>query len=57
MKRIKVIQLGIRGSMLRRGKCIDNASIETFFRHMENELNFNKIKNDEELIEIIYLSL
>lgn len=49
----KVIELGLRGSMSRRGKCVDNAPIETFFGHMKDEINFNKIEIYEELIKIV----
>ena len=35
--------LGVQQSMSRRGNCLDNAPIESFFGHMKDEINFKDI--------------
>jgi len=35
---------------IRRGRCVDNAPIETFFGHMKDEVDFNKFKTYEEVV-------
>lgn len=32
--------MGIRQSMSRRGNCLDNAPMESFFGHMKDELDY-----------------
>ncbi len=49
----KLSSLGTKQSMSRRGNCIDNAKIETFFGHFKDECLYNKAKNLNEVIEII----
>jgi transposase InsO family protein len=48
VKELKMIQ-----SMSRRGKCIDNAPIESFFGHMKDELDYKSCKTFEELRLVI----
>jgi len=44
----------ITGSHSRRGNCLDNACIESFFSHLKTELQINKIPiKEENIIEII----
>ncbi len=47
-------QMKIAGSHSRRGNCLDNACIESFFSHLKTELQINKrpIK-EENIIEVI----
>lgn len=44
---------GARQSMSRRGNCLDNAPIESFFGHMKDEVEYKKMRNFEELKEEI----
>lgn len=47
-------QLGIQGSHSRKGNCLDNACIESFFSHMKTEtLYFSQCKTEEELYQEI----
>lgn len=46
-------RLGILQSMSRKGKCLDNAPIESFFGHMKDELDYIKCKSYEELEEAV----
>jgi len=47
---IKVIkELGMIQSMSAKGKCIDNAPIESFFGHMKDELDYKSCKSFGEL--------
>lgn len=48
VKTFKLIQ-----SMSRKGNCIDNAPIESFFGHMKDEINHKTARTFEELKEII----
>lgn len=48
VKAFKLIQ-----SMSRKGNCIDNAPIESFFGHMKDEINHKTARTFEELKEII----
>lgn len=48
VKELKMIQ-----SMSRRGKCIDNAPIESFFGHMKDELDYKSCKTFDELRLVI----
>ncbi len=36
---------GIQQSMSRRGNCLDNAPIESFFGHLKDEVDFRRMKN------------
>ena len=45
--------LGLSASMSRRGKCVDTATIESFFGHMKDEVNFKVFQTFEEIVEII----
>lgn len=47
--RQKVSQAGFRQSMSRKGNCWDNASMESFFGHMKDELDLSDCKTLEEL--------
>jgi transposase InsO family protein len=40
-------------SMSRKGKCIDNAPMESFFGHFKDELDYENCKTFEELVEKI----
>jgi putative transposase len=40
--------LGVQQSMSRRGNCLDNAPIESFFGHMKDEINFKSLKSLED---------
>ena len=51
--RTKIEELGLIGSMSRRGKCVDNAPIETFFGHMKDEIEFKKLETYEEVVRAI----
>ena len=42
-------EYGVRQSMSRKGNCLDNAYIETFFGHLKDELRFKDCKNVKEL--------
>ena len=48
--REKVIAMGLKQSMSRRGNCWDNAPMESFFGHMKDEVDFKHIYSYEELI-------
>lgn len=51
-KRMK--EFGIRGSHSRKGNCLDNACIESFFSHLKTEtLYFSECKTEEELFQAI----
>ena len=45
--------MGLSSSMSRRGKCVDNAPIESFSGHMKDEVNFNILRTLEEIVEMI----
>ena len=40
-------------SMSRKGNCIDNAPMESFFGHLKDELDYKECKTFEELVEKI----
>lgn len=42
-------ELGMVQSMSRRGNCIDNAPIESFFGHLKDDMDFKQCKTFEEL--------
>lgn len=44
---------GIAQSMSRKGNCLDNAPIESFFGHMKDEINLKNCKSFEEVKEMI----
>lgn len=47
-------ELGITGSHSRKGNCLDNACIESFFSHMKTEtLYFSQCKTEEDLYQAI----
>lgn len=48
LKDNKIIQ-----SMSRKGNCIDNAPMESFFGHLKDELNYRECRTFEELVEKI----
>jgi transposase InsO family protein len=48
MKKLKFIQ-----SMSRKGRCIDNAPIESFFGHFKDEVDYKSCKTFEELHSLI----
>jgi transposase InsO family protein len=47
--RAKLVQLGINQSMSRRGNCLDNSPIESFFGHLKDEVDFRSCKNFTEV--------
>lgn len=51
---IKIIKdLGMTQSMSRKGNCIDNAPIESFFGHMKDDIDFKECRGFEELKDLI----
>jgi len=48
-----VKNLGMIQSMSRKGNCIDNAPIESFFGHMKDDIDYQDCKSFEELKETI----
>ena len=51
---IKMIKdLGMIQSMSRRGNCIDNAPIESFFGHMKDDVDYKECRGFEELRDLI----
>jgi len=48
-----VKDLGMVQSMSRKGNCIDNAPVESFFGHMKDEIDCRKCRFFEELREVI----
>ena len=44
---------GVRQSMSRKGVCLDNAPIESFFGHLKDELEYKSCRTLEELKEAI----
>jgi transposase InsO family protein len=49
----RVRQLNLTQSMSRKGNCVDNAPIESFFGHLKDELDLNNCSMFEELTEIL----
>jgi len=49
----KVKKLGLTQSMSRKGNCIDNAPIESFFGHLKDDIDCGQAKTFEELNGII----
>ena len=51
---IKMIKdLGMRQSMSRKGNCIDNAPIESFFGHMKDDIDYKDCRSFQELKDLI----
>ena len=46
-------RLQVTQSMSRRGNCLDNAPIESFFGHLKDEIDVSSCKNLKEAILII----
>lgn len=51
--RTRVKELGITQSMSRKGNCIDNAPVESFFGHLKDDADYSEAKNFGELKGII----
>lgn len=49
----KVKDMNLIQSMSRKGKCIDNSPIESFFGHMKDELNYKQARTFNELNDIM----
>jgi len=49
----KLKLLRVNQSMSRRGNCIDNAKMETFFGHFKDECPYNEANNLNEVIKIV----
>ncbi len=50
----KLEEFGMIGSHSRKGNCLDNACIESFFSHLKSEIrHFGEFKTIEELIQVI----
>ncbi|WP_163853739.1 IS3 family transposase [Paenibacillus elgii] len=47
--RLLIAEAGFKQSMSRKGNCWDNASMETFFGHMKDELDYKDCKSLKEL--------
>jgi len=47
--RLLLAEVGFKQSMSRKGNCWDNASMETFFGHMKDELHYRECQYIEEL--------
>lgn len=47
--RTKLQRLGIKQSMSRKGNCLDNAPIESFFGHLKDDLDYKSCKSFAEL--------
>ncbi|WP_341281329.1 integrase core domain-containing protein [Paenibacillus sp. FSL H8-0537] len=47
--RLLIAETGFKQSISRKGNCWDNASMETFFGHMKDELNYKDYKSLKEL--------
>lgn len=51
---IKIVKdLGMIQSMSRKGNCIDNAPIESFFGHMKDEIDYRDCRSFKELKDLI----
>ena len=51
--REKVSAMGLEQSMSRKGNCLDNSPMESFFGHMKQEIDFDPDATDEEISEQI----
>ena len=52
--RMMVSRMGLKQSMSRRGNCWDNATMESFFGHMKDELAYKDCRSIEELRERVH---
>ena len=50
---LMVKEMGLTQSMSRKGNCWDNASMESFFGHLKDEVDFADCQNFEELKQLI----
>lgn len=51
--RSKLLKLGLNQSMSRKGNCLDNAPIESFFGHLKDDLDYKACKNFAELKDLV----
>jgi len=51
--RMKLKELGINQSMSRKGNCLDNAPIESFFGHLKDEVDYRSCKEYAEVEKLI----
>ena len=49
----KIKALGMVQSMSRKGKCIDNAPIESFFGHLKDDIDYKNCRTFEELRSLV----
>lgn len=49
----RVKQMKLKQSMSRRGNCLDNVPMESFFGHMKDELDYKEAKTFEELKQMV----
>jgi len=49
----KVKELNLIQSMSRKGNCVDNSPMETFFGHLKDEVEYKKAKTFNELNDMI----
>ena len=50
---LKVKELGLTQSMSRKGNCLDNAPMESFFGHMKDEMEYKQAMSLNELNQIV----
>ncbi|TQR16347.1 IS3 family transposase [Psychrobacillus vulpis] len=48
-----VKQMNLKQSMSRRGNCIDNAPMESFFGHMKDEMDYKQVQTFEDLKQLV----
>jgi len=51
--RSKLLTLGVQQSMSRKGNCLDNAPIESFFGHLKDDVDHKACKNFVELKDLV----
>ena len=51
--RMKLKEIGITQSMSRKGNCLDNAPVESFFGHMKDELDYQHVRNHQEVVKLV----
>jgi len=49
---LKIKELAMTQSMSRKGNCVDNAPVETFFGHFKDEVDYKNCKTFEELLRL-----
>lgn len=49
----QIKELGMNQSMSRKGNCIDNSPMESFFGHFKDDVDYQECKNFEELNDLI----